>query len=87
MSESLVECSWEEFQATGLIWWINRNLHLFGWALVRKYRSNEDGTTQMIVYPARCKYRGFTEELEEAGFKKLTNYLASNVENLLKDME
>jgi hypothetical protein len=28
----LVETTWREFADAGLFWWINRGLHLFGWA-------------------------------------------------------
>lgn len=30
----LQESNWREFQRAGLLWWVNRGLHLFGWALV-----------------------------------------------------
>ena len=26
--------TWKEFLDNGLLWWINRGLHLFGWAIV-----------------------------------------------------
>ena len=26
--------SWEEFRNSGLLWWINKTLHMFGWAIV-----------------------------------------------------
>lgn len=74
MTEMLQRKSWEEFQEAGLIWFINRMLHLFGWAIVLKL--NESKIVE--VYPARCKFRGFCKDVEERGFKNLTNYLAEN---------
>lgn len=29
--------SWERFQASGMLWWANRILHVFGWAIVFEY--------------------------------------------------
>ena len=49
---------WEEFRSSGLLWFINRTLHLFGWAIVFDY---DDKTKELKeVYPARCKFRGFS---------------------------
>jgi hypothetical protein len=27
------KATWKEFRRSGLLWWINRSLHLFGWAI------------------------------------------------------
>lgn len=75
--------SWSEFRDSGLLWYVNRMLHLFGWAL--KFQMAND---EIIgVYPSKCKFRGFSEDIETNGFKKLTNHLAENMETLLKDVE
>jgi len=66
-----------EFQNSGLLWWINRSLHLFGWAIV--IEDNE-------MYPARCKYRGFSEKVEDNGFHTLTQYLVDNANELNKEV-
>lgn len=63
--------SWEDFRQTGLLWWINRSLHLFGWVIVIDLK--DDNTSE--VYPARCSYRGFPEASEDSGFQRLTKYL------------
>lgn len=47
---------WKEFRDTGLLWFINSILHLFGWAIV--IAINEDGEIT-DAYPARVKFRGF----------------------------
>lgn len=72
------ERSWQEFADAGLFWWINRGLHLFGWAIAREVI---DG--QIIrVYPTRVGFRGFDEDCESQGFKKLTAHLKSNIDEL-----
>lgn len=75
----LVEASWEDFTAAGLFWWINRSLHLFGWALVREM----DGDKVVRVYPARCRFRGFDEATESDGFVRLTAHLRDNADELV----
>jgi len=74
--------SWDEFQSAGLLWFVNRFLHLFGWALVV---SVDDNDKVIDCYPAHCKFRGFTQDVEEAGFKKLSDHLAENIERIQKD--
>jgi hypothetical protein len=81
----LDEHSWDEFRKTGLLWWINRTLHLFGWAIV--VEMSDDGEHVGRAYPARCKFRGFAEESETQGFEKLTNYINDESKNLLADLE
>jgi hypothetical protein len=77
----LMEASWEEFQQAGLLWWVNRILHIFGWAIV--VVTSSDGTI-MRVYPARTAFRGFSGEIEGAGHQRLTEYMAANVSQLLQ---
>ena len=64
--------TWEEFRSVGLLWWINRQLHLFGWGIVVELQGN----VIQSVFPARVSFRGFNSELESANFVKLADYLA-----------
>ena len=75
---------WQEFRDSGLLWWVNRSLHLFGWALVVELA--EDEKTITTVYPARCRFRGFGFKAEEEGFAKLSKHLVDNAEVLLDDV-
>ena len=75
--------SWEEFRNAGLLWFINRSLHIFGWAIVVEYDDKTGNLTD--VYPARVKYRGFSEDVETRGFKKLSKYMAENAKQLEKE--
>jgi len=45
--------SWETFQATGLLWWINRILHTFGWAIVLEVATlaNQENGVVTKAYP------------------------------------
>lgn len=75
----ITEASWEEFGAAGLFWWVNRGLHLFGWALVREVADPETSAERIVrVYPARCKFRGFGQDVEEDGFRRLSEHLREN---------
>lgn len=79
--------SWEKFRSSGMLWWANRILHVFGWAIVVEYSTLPGRKKQQItsVYPARVKYRGFAEEQETIGFKKLAKYMKKNVDILVKE--
>jgi hypothetical protein len=75
------EKTWEEFQKAGLLWWVNRVLHLFGWVIVF-----ETGKTVKRVFPVRCTYRGFEQLTEEGGFIALTEHLHETVPQLLREV-
>lgn len=74
----------KEFKDSGALWWINQQLHLFGMAIVVEMDDNNEPTK---MYPVRCNFRGFSEEVNTRNYKKLTNYLNDNVEDLLKDCD
>jgi hypothetical protein len=73
--------SWEEFKSSGLLWFVNRSLHIFGWALVFEV----DKGKVKNVYPARVKFRGFTEDVEDAGFKNISGYLKENAKEIYEE--
>lgn len=72
--------TWEEFRSTGLMWFVNTVLHTFGWALVYNPETKE-------VCPARCKFRGFSEDINTNGYNKVTEYLKENIDELLKEVK
>lgn len=74
--------SWDEFRTTGLMWWINQSLHLFGWAIVVDI--DKDGRV-IDCYPARVKFRGFTEKINDEGYQKISKYLEVNSQQLKKE--
>lgn len=74
--------SWEEFRNTGLLFYINQILHAFGWAIMFEM---ENGKV-IDIYPARVKFRGFTEEAQNKNYKKISVYMKENSEELLKEI-
>lgn len=77
--------SWETFRDYGLLWWVNRVLHLLGWAIVCSI-DKESGKI-LEVYPARVRFRGFDGKSETEGFRKVTKFLKGNAEDLLEEAE
>lgn len=75
---------WQEFRDVGLLWWINMILHTFGWAIVYELGSDQEITN---VYPARVKFRGFSEELNTKGYTRLSKYMNENASELLRECE
>ena len=75
------EKSWEEFRDTGLLWWINTMLHMFGWAIVCEI---EEGRVKRTI-PARVKYRGFGEKQNTEGYIKVSEYLKNSAEELERE--
>lgn len=84
MSKQLVfKKTWKEFRETGLLWWINTSLHLFGWVIVFEIEEDDEITN---VYPARVKFRGFDAESTEESYKVLTKYMADQGQELLAEV-
>lgn len=73
--------TWEEFQNTGLLWFTNTILHLFGWAIVLTKENNKI----VECYPARVKYRGFDEKSNTEGYIKVSNYLKNNINDITEE--
>lgn len=73
-----------DFRNSGMLWYINQQLHLFGITLVINFDDNGRPTS---LYPARCKFRGFSNEVLDQGYLNLTKYMVDNCKDLLKDCE
>lgn len=74
--------TWKEFRDSGLLWWINTTLHMFGWAIVYNF---DDNNNIVEVHPARVKFRGFKENNVEEGYQKVSKYLQDNIDELVKE--
>lgn len=74
--------TWKDFQDCGLLWWTNRILHTFGWAIV--FGLDDEGTV-VDVYPARVSYRGFSTVEEEIGFMRVSEQLKENANKLFEE--
>lgn len=76
------EKAWKDFRNSGLLWWINMNLHVFGWAIC--YEIEKDGSISK-VYPVRVKFRGFGEKNNTEGYMRVSNYMAKESKKLLEE--
>ena len=76
--------TWEEFQSTGLLWLVNTFLHIFGWTLMAQV--DDDGNIIGGV-PCRTDYRGFTTDINDEGYLKVTDWLKENIDMLEGDVE
>lgn len=79
--------TWEQFRRSGLLWWVNRTLHLFGWAIVVEVDEDDPNGKIKKCYPARCRFRGFDEKSEDQGFKRLTRHMRDSARRLKADVE
>lgn len=77
------EKTWQEFKNAGMLWFINTILHAFGWAIVCK-ASNGKITE---VFPARVRFRGFSERDNTEGYIKITKYMKDNADDLLQEVQ
>ena len=75
--------TWEEFRETGLLFFINQILHVFGWAITVTIDNNKIKD----VYPARVKFRGFDNKIVDQGYTKITHFLKDNIDELLTECE
>ena len=73
--------SWDEFRGSGLLWFINSILHVFGWAIVIDVQNS----VVTDAYPARVKFRGFSEDVQSDGYRKVSNYLEGNISEIAKE--
>jgi hypothetical protein len=74
--------SWQEFRDSGLFWFINSTLHLFGWTICFEFEKD----VIIDVFPARTKFRGFSEEQNTSGYRMITKYLKENIEDISKEV-
>ena len=75
--------TWAEFRKSGLLWFINTILHAFGWSITLEIDSETKEITD--CYPARVKFRGFSEDRNTEGYKKLSCYMRDNADELFKE--
>lgn len=86
MSDFIKEVTWKEFQDSGLLWFVNRMIHLFGWSIVFEYE-DETSVEPSRIYPAKNSCRGFDYNSENKGFVKLTQHMKDNVDTWLEDVK
>ena len=58
-------------------------LHIFGWAIVVELEDKKI----INAYPARVKFRGFSEENNTEGYRKVSKYMYENINEILEEAE
>ena len=74
--------TWNEFRTSGMLWFVNTILHAFGWAIVLAIDDNGEVAE---CYPARVKFRGFSEEVNTKGYIALSEYLKKNIDDITEE--
>lgn len=83
-SENISKKTWSDFRSTGLFAFINSILHAFGWVIVIEV---DDNGKVITTFPARTKYRGFSEEDQDEYYKNIGQYLADNATELNEEIK
>jgi hypothetical protein len=75
--EMLEEIPVKEFKDSGLLFFVNLVLQPLGISLVVEIHDNI-----YRLFPARTKYRGFSNESQDNGYKHLNEYLKKNIDKI-----
>lgn len=67
-----------------MLWVANRILHIFGWAIVLE---NDADGSWINAYPARTKFRGFSNNIETENFIAVSQFMKENAPTLLKEAQ
>ena len=65
--------SWGAFREAGMLWAINRVLHMFGWAIVVEV--DDDSGETVGAYPVRTEWRGFPRDREDLGYQRTAEWM------------
>ena len=82
--EMIKKETWESFRESGLFWFINIILQIFGWSIVIEF--NNKGKIKE-AYPVRSKFRGFSEKISEQGIYRITKFLHEHIDELMDDVK
>lgn len=78
------EMTLEEFKDSGLLWFVNQNLHMFGVAIAMNLDRDRN---PISLYPVRCSFRGFDEETNDWGYQKVTEFISKNINKMVDDVK
>lgn len=73
--------TWEEFRRSGMLWFANMILHVFGWAICIEMEKGEI----IDIFPARVRYRGFGEKYNSEGYKRVSEYMKAHANELVEE--
>lgn len=81
---SVRRVSWEYMEESGLLWYINTLLSVFGVYIAIKRDKN--GKRAKAI-PCRTIFRGFEDRINDEQVVKLTRYMATCASELLEEAE
>ena len=70
-----------------MLWFINRLLHVFGWAIMLAGDVVDGEVVIKEAYPARVPYRGFSRRDEEEGYGQLARYMRDHAGVLFSEVD
>lgn len=76
--------TWNEFRDTGLLWFINTILNVFGWGI---YIGLDDEGNIIDAFPTRCRFRGFETEINDEGYFLVSKYLKDNAKEIYDEFK
>ncbi len=79
----LIKKSWNEFRSTGLPVFVNSFLHIFGWVIV--FEVDKDTKEVTECYPARTRFRGFSEDDQSEAYQSVSQYMKNNGDVLCQE--
>ena len=81
----LVRVDAKAFINTGLLWFVNRMLHAFGFAIAY----DEDEATGAVegFYVCRTSFRGYEPEIEDEGYERVARYMRDKASELYAEGE
>ena len=85
MREWTKKKSWEEFYSTGLLWFVNRILQVFGWSITVDFSLDSSEITD--VYPVRNRMRGFDPKTETENYEKVARWMKEHSKELYEEAE
>lgn len=75
--------TWDEFLNAEMLWFVNRLLHVFGWAIVFACDENDN---IIEVYPARTQQLGFALDVDLDCRRAFLEHLDTNMGKLKTDV-
>jgi hypothetical protein len=81
---SMRRVSWEFMEESGILWYINTMIAVYGVYIAIKRDKNGK---RPIAIPCRTSFRGFEDRINDEQIVKLSRYLATCASELLEEAE
>ena len=77
----------EFYNNTGLLYFVNTFLHIFGWVLVYNTWNGKGEKFDSFFTIKKTHWRGFDPGISDESYRKVTHYMAKESGNLVKDLD